>query len=305
MKICVVGAGGLGGFFGGWLASSGAQVTFIARGDHLAAIQSKGLEIRSELGNKRISKVNAVDDPQSIGVVDVLIFTVKSYDLREAAAKCNSLAGPDTLIVSLLNGIVWIEELREMFPGAHLAAGVTMVPSNIVAPGVIEHKGDGKSITLGALNVASADQVEKLQDAFVNAGIDAQIDNNIEVTLWTKFIFWSAGSGVTSLSRQSYRVVKSDPALKPVFIAAVTEAVAVAQAKGILLADNLAAELTAVLEAMPPASKSSTLVDLENGKKLELAAGAGAVVRLGRQLGIDTPVNATIHAALGPFADGR
>ena len=113
MKICVVGAGGLGGFFGGWLAGSGEDVTFIARGGHLAAMQSNGLEIRSELGNKRISSVSAVDDPRSIGVVDVLMFTVKSYDLREAAAKCNSLVGPDTLIVSLLNGIEWVRELKQ------------------------------------------------------------------------------------------------------------------------------------------------------------------------------------------------
>jgi 2-dehydropantoate 2-reductase len=123
--------------------------------------------------------------------------------------------------------------------------------------------------------------------------------------LWTKFVAWSAGSGVTSLSRQSFGVVQSDPALKHIFVMAVTEVVAVAQAKGIALADNLVSELTAVLEAMPPAAKSSTLVDLENGKRLELAAGVGTVLRLGRQLGIDTPVCETINAALGPFVQGR
>lgn len=305
MKICIVGAGGLGGFFGGWLAVSGMDVTFIARGDHLTAICSKGLDVRSELGNKRISRVNAVDDPQLLEVMDVLVFTVKSYDLAEAAAKCRSLVGPDTLIVSLLNGITWVEELKTIFPDAHLAAGVTMVPSNIVSPGVIEHKGRNTTITLGAFETASVDRVEALRDAFVHAGIDAQIDDNIETTVWTKFVAWSAGAGVTSLSRQSYGVVQRDPALKQMFVAAAAEAVAVAQATGISLADNLVSKLTAVIEAMPPASKSSTLVDLENGKRLELAAGVGTVVRLGREQGIDTPVCATIDAALGPFVEGR
>lgn len=305
MKICIVGAGGLGGFFGGWLAASGVDVTFIARGDHLAAICSKGLDVRSELGNKRISRVNAVDDPQLLEVMDVLIFTVKSYDLAEAAAKCRSLVGPDTLIVSLLNGITWVEELKTIFPDAHLAAGVTMVPSNIVSPGVIEHKGRNTTITLGAFETASVDRVEALRDAFVHAGIDAQIDDNIETTVWTKFVAWSAGAGVTSLSRQPYGVVQRDLALKQMFVAAATEAVAVAKATGISLAGNLVSELTAVIESMPPASKSSTLVDLENGKRLELAAGVGTVVRLGCEQGIDTPICATIAAALGPFTEGQ
>ena len=305
MKICIMGAGGLGGFFGGWLAASGEDVTFIARGDHLAAMRSKGLDVRSELGNKRIPRVNAVDDPQLLEVMDVLIFTVKSYDLAEAAEKCRHLVGPGTLVVSLLNGIGWVEELKAIFPGAHLAAGVTMVPSNIFSPGVIEHKGRDKTITLGAFETASVGRVEALRDVFVHAGIDAQIDDNIEITVWTKFVAWSAGAGVTSLSRQPYGVVQSDSALKQMFVAATTEAVAVAKATGIPLADNLVSELTAVIASMPPASKSSTLVDLENGKRLELAAGVGTVVRLGRQQGIDTPVCATIDAALGPFAEGR
>lgn len=304
MKICIIGAGGLGGFFGGWLVASGEDVTFIARGDHLAAMRSSGLDVRSELGNKRMSRVNVVDDPQSLEVTDVLIFTVKSYDLAEAAAKCRSLVGPDTLIVSLLNGIGWMEELKAIFPDAHLAAGVTMVPSNIVSPGVIEHKGRDKTIALGAFEAASIGRVEALRDAFVHAGIDAQIDDNIETTVWTKFVAWSAGAGVTSLSRQPYGVVQSDPALKQMFVTAATEAVAVAQATGISLADNLVSKLTAVIESMPPASKSSTLVDLESGKRLELAAGVGAVVRLGREQGIDTPVCATVAAALGPFVEG-
>ena len=305
MKICIVGAGGLGGFFGGWLAASGEDVTFIARGGHLAAMRSKGLEVRSELGDKRISRVNAVDDVQSLEVMDVVIFTVKSYDLAKAAAKCRSLVGPDTLIVSLLNGIGWVDELKAIFPSAHLAAGVTMVPSNIISPGVIEHKGCNKTITLGAFETASVDRVEALRDTFVHAGIDAQIDDNIETTVWTKFVAWSAGAGVTSLSRQPYGVVQRDPALKQMFVTAATEAVVVAQAMGISLADNLVSKLTAVIESMPPASKSSTLVDLENGKRLELAAGVGTVVRLGREQGIDTPVCATIDAALGPFVEGR
>lgn len=304
MKICIIGAGGLGGFFGGWLAAGGEDITFIARGDHLAAMRSQGLEVRSELGNTTISKVNAVDNPQSLGIMDVVIFTVKSYDLTAAALKCRSLIGPNTLIVSLLNGIGWIEELKAVFPDAHLAAGVTMVPSNIVSPGVIEHKGRNTTITLGAFNTASGRHVEALRDAFVHAGIDAQVDDNIEITVWTKFVAWSAGAGVTSLSRQPYGEVQRDPALKHIFISAATEAVTVAQATGIPLANNLVPKLTAVIESMPPDSKSSTLVDLENGKRLELAAGVGTVVRLGRQRGIDTPVCATIAAALGPFNDG-
>lgn len=304
MKICIIGAGGLGGFFGGWLAAGGEDVTFIARGEHLAAMRSQGLEVRSELGNKKISKVNAVDNPQSLGIMDVVIFTVKSYDLTEAALKCRSLIGPNTLIVSLLNGIDWVEELKAIFPDAHLAAGVTMVPSNIVSPGVIEHKGRNTAITLGAFTTASVGRVEALRDACVHAGIDAQVGDNIEITVWTKFVAWSAGAGVTSLSRQPYGVVQRDPALKHIFIAAATEAVTVAQATGIPLANNLVSKLTAAIESMPPDSKSSTLVDLENGKRLELAAGVGTVVRLGRQRGIDTPVCATIAAALGPFTGG-
>ena len=305
MKICVFGAGGLGGFFGGWLAASGQDVTFVARGKHLAAMQSGGLEIRSELGNRRLSSVNAVDDPASVGLVDVLLFTVKTFDLTEGAKKCHSLVRPDTLVVSMLNGVEWVEQLKNMFGEQHLAAGITVVPSNIVSPGVIGHKGLGTAVTLGAFDEAATGSLKAFRDAMRAAGIDARIDNDIEVTLWTKFIGWSAGAGVTGLSRQPFGELQRDAALKETLMAAMTEAEAVTRGSGIGISHNVVSEMMAVVQSLPPDAKSSMLVDLENGKRLELEAGTGAVVRLGHQLGIETPVSSTICAALGPFVNGR
>ncbi|MEM0965324.1 MAG: 2-dehydropantoate 2-reductase [Verrucomicrobiota bacterium] len=305
MRICVFGAGGLGGFFGGWLAASGADVTFIARGRHFEAMEQRGLDVRSGFGNKMISPVKVVEDPKQVGGIDILVFAVKSFDLPEAVSHCQPHIEPGTLIVSLLNGVDWVDTLRGAFPECPLAAGITMVPSNILSPGIIQHQGSNKSIVLGVVGGGTPDSLVTFGELMNQAHIDARIIENPEVSLWREFIGWSAGAGVTSLCRQPFGVIQEDSALKKTVKAAMEEVAALARAKNIAISDDTVSAMMNRFLSLPPSAKSSMLVDLEKGKPIELEAGPGTVVRQSQNKGIDTPVNRAILAALGPFANGQ
>jgi 2-dehydropantoate 2-reductase len=305
MKICVMGTGGLGGFFGAWLADGGEDVSFVGRGAHLQAMQSSGLEVRSALGDKLIRPVNATDDPATVGPVDVVLFGVKSYDLEAAAEQCRPLLQDSTVVISLLNGVEAVERLGHVLGEQHVVAGVTPVSSNIASPGVIDHKGSATTLIVGEADGRESERLVAFCDVCRNSGIDAQIVDDIEVVLWTKFVAFAAGGGVGTLSRQPFGVLLQVAELKALFTAAMAEVVSIARAKRVALPENVVEILLSVTDDLPPAGKVSTLLDLKNGKRLELEAGVGSVVCQGDELGVDTPICRTIYAALKPFIDGR
>ena len=304
MKIAIMGSGGLGGFFGGWLAESGADVSFIARGEHLDAMRANGLMVTSQLGDRHVENVQATDDPNKVGPVDIILFCVKNYDLEVAAEKCRPMLGPDTAVISLLNGCDAAELIGAKLGPGYAVPGLTFVPSNIASPGVIAHLGDKTDIVFGEMDGTQSSRLAAFRDICSEAGLNAQVSLDITTAVWSKFVGWAAVSTVTSVSRRSFGGLQSRPELVQLFRDLVTENIEVGRAKGAHLPDGLIDKLVALIATYPPDSKTSMLVDLERGKPLEVETACGTIVRLAENLGVKTPLNRALYAILLPFIDG-
>lgn len=304
MKVCVFGAGGLGGLFGGFLAADGADVSFIARGAHLQAMRSNGLQIRSPLGDRHVPNTKAFEDPAEIGPVDLLLICVKSYDLAIAADQCEPLLTPDTAIVPVLNGVEATAYLGERFGEHRVTSGVAHVPSNIDAPGLVVHKSPRIGLIVGALEGRAGEAVRWFVEAGCRTGMDVSLSDDVEVDLWRKFVLWAASSGTTSITRQPISAAQQIPDVQALLKGLVLETDAVARARGVSLPDDCVDGVLKILDGAPAGMKSSTLVDLEAGKRLEIDVGVGAVMRMSEQLGLDAPIARTVYAALKPWQDG-
>ncbi len=293
-----MGSGGLGGFFGALLATAGESVTFVARGRHLAAMRRDGLRVESARGDMHLKPVRATDDPGRIGPVDVVLFTVKLWDTEAAAEACRPLLHQDTAVLTLQNGVDAPSRIAAVLGRGYVLAGVTYVPSVIARPGVIRHTGSDANIIFGELDGRQTERAERLCRSLRAAGIDAQIASDITRTIWEKFVFLVASSGVTTFTGMTYGPLRRDPEARAMFRAAMTEAAAVAGAKGVPVGDDFIDGRMAFLDRAPPEMTSSMAQDRARGNRLELDWFAGTVVRLGRELGIETPVNAHIYHSL-------
>jgi 2-dehydropantoate 2-reductase len=303
VKIAVVGAGGVGGYFGARLAKAGADVSFVARGAHLEAMRTSGLKVLSPLGDIHLDRVGATDDPASIGRVDVVLFTVKLYDTTAACTLLSPLIGPDTVVVTLQNGVESVDLLTEAIGRSHVAGGVAHVFAVVAEPGVIRHTALDL-IIVGELDGASTPRIEQLHEMARQAGFECRVTGQIDMEIWLKFVRLSAFSGMTAVTRSPLGVIREDPDLLAMLQAAVMEGMAVAHAKKIQFPSNALADMFAHMATMPPQSKSSMLVDLERGRRLELPWLSGAVLRLGRELGVETPIHRFITNVLTPHANG-
>ena len=303
MTIAVVGAGGVGGYFGARLAAAGADVAFVARGAHLDAMRTKGLKVLSPLGDFQLDRVKATDDPASIGPVDLVLFTVKLYDTAAACERLGPLIGPDTVVVTLQNGVESAGMLTAAVGRSHVAGGVAHVFAVIAEPGVIRHTALDLIIT-GELDGTVTPRLEKLHALAREAGFECRLSGQIEMETWLKFVRLSAFSGITAVTRSPLGVIRDDPELLAMLQAAVMEGMAVAHAKQIQFPLNALAEMFSHMATMPPQSKSSMLEDLERGRRLELPWLSGAVLRLGRELGVETPIHRFIATVLGPLSEG-
>jgi 2-dehydropantoate 2-reductase len=303
MRIAILGSGGVGGYFGGRLAESGTDVIFIARGAHLEALQTRGLRIESPQGHVHLPSVNATDDPRTIGPVDVVFFTVKLYDSDAAAALLPPLIGPDTVVISFQNGVDAVDVLTHAVGRQHTAGGTALVAAVIVEPGVIRHTVNDRLI-FGELDGNRSSRLERLLEACSTARFHARLSDRIEVDIWTKFVWLSTFSGVTTVTRLPIGPVRDDPDLLAMCQAAGMETMAVARAKGMPLPTEVYDEMITSFQALPPQTKSSMLEDLERGRPLELPWLSGAVVRIGDELGVPTPTHRFITAVLRPHAGG-
>lgn len=303
MKICVTGSGGLGGFFGGWLAAAGEDVSFIARGMHLEAMCENGLRVTSQLGDRHIQNVQATDDPSEVGPVDIILFCVKNYSLEDAARKCLPLLKPTTAAISVLNGIDAAQRIEAIMGPGHAVPGVTLVPSNISGPGVIAHQGNKIDITFGELDRTASPRLTAFRDACCNAGLDARISPDIASMVWYKFVAWSSSSSVICANCKSFGDLQSDPELLQLFRDTATETIRVGQASGADLPEDLVDNLVSIILTYPPEAKPSMLVDLEHHKPIELDYACGAVAKLGEALGIKTPLNRALCAQLSRYVD--
>jgi len=303
MRIAVFGAGGVGGYFGGRLAATGNDVTFIARGAHLAALRDRGLSIRSPLGDVQ-ARASATDDPGTIGPVDIVFLAVKLYDTESVLKLLPPLLGPKTLVVPFQNGVETVDTLTRAVGRAHVAGGTAYVAAVIAEPGVIRHTAMN-AIVMGALDDSQVPALDEFVNTCKAAGIDASRSNRIVVDIWAKFARLAAFSGMTALVRSAIGPIREDPDLNAMMHKGVRETIAVARAKQIPLPHNLFDDIVAALDSVPPTTRSSMLEDLERGRPLELPWLSGAVVRIGQESGVDAPTHRLIVTLLRPHIHGQ
>ena len=304
MRIAIVGSGGVGGYFGGRLAAAGVDVTFLARGAHLEAIRARGLRIDSPKGNVHLPRVKAESDPTAVGHADVVFFAVKLYDTEGALALLPPLVGPDTVVIGFQNGVETIGTLTRAVGASHTAGGVSYVSAVIAEPGVIRHTAMDH-LVFGELDGSRSPRLEALLEACRPAGVQATLSSDITVDIWTKFVRLSVFSGMTAVTRGPIGVIVNDPELLEMLKAAARETMAVAHAQGVAVPEGIDEDVAKAYRALPPQAKASMLEDLERGRRIELPWLSGAVVRLGREVGVATPTHTFINAVLRPHVNGR
>jgi 2-dehydropantoate 2-reductase len=305
MKIAILGTGGVGGYFGGRFAEGGEDVWFVARGRHLDALQRCGLRVKSRLGDILVKPIQATDDPAQIGPVDLVIVAVKLWDTADAVRAAAPLVGANTTIISFQNGVDAAEQFGAAFGAERVIGGVCHIAAAISGPGIIVHTGMMAKLTIGEFDRRNSPRIEAIMAACRKAGIDAHASDDIARAIWEKFIFLTAFSGITSLTRLSKGPILSDPDARDLFRAALAETASVARARGVRLSDDAVDRIMEFADSLPDEMKSSMLGDLERGNRLELPWLSGAVARLGAQAGVPTPIHRVIYQALKPYADGR
>lgn len=298
-----MGAGGVGGYFGARLQASGEDVSFIARGAHLSALQSRGLRLESPKGDLHLPNVRATDDSRAIGQVDVVLLTVKMYDLEATCAALQPLIGPDTVVVTLQNGVDAVDIVARHVGRNHVAGGVAYVGAVISEPGVIRHTALD-ALIFGELDGRCSERLSRLEGVCLRAGFGARVSPTIEIDLWSKFSRLSVFSGMTAVTRSSIGVLRDDPALLTMLTAACEEAVRVGRTRGVTLPDTVMGEILQMVHSLPHHAVASMLEDLERGRRLELPWLSGAVVRLGVEVGVATPIHSFIATVLKPHVNG-
>lgn len=300
MKIAVVGAGGVGGYFGGRLAHAGVDITFIARGGTLDALSTGGLRVESINGDFVVEHPRATDDPHTVGPVDAILFAVKAWQIAEAAESARPMVGPDTIVVPLENGIDAPEVLASILGREHVAGGLCAIVSFIVAPGHIRHPAFDPIVMFGELDNRRTERIERLQRAFAEANVTAEIPQDIHRSMWTKFLFIATMSGIGALTRVPIGVWRAMPEIRAIVTDSLREVVALASSRGIDLGDDAVEKTWQRYDALAPASTSSLQRDVMEGKPSEVEAQLGAIVRLAKETGIPVPVTAMVYHALLP-----
>ena len=303
MKIAVFGSGGVGGYFGGKLAAAGEDVTFLARGAHLAAMQQDGLHIASPLGDVHLPRVQATDRPQAVGPVDVVLFTVKLYDVEASAATLGPMIGPDTVVITLQNGVDAMDMVAKHVGVDHVAGGAAYIVVVIDKPGHLRHTA-AQQLVFGERDGRRSDRLVAFEQAGIRAGFQAQASSDVQSALWTKFVRLATWSGMTTVTRSPMGVVRDTPATYDMMMAAIEEVIAVGKARGVTFPPDLMEGTINLIKNFPAASKSSMLEDIERGRRLELPWLSGAVVRIGREVGVPTPIHQFITTILTPFVNG-
>ena len=304
MRIAVVGAGGVGGGFGAALAKAGADVTFIARGAHLAVMKSKGLHIEGGRGETHLVPTQATDDPRTVGPVDYVLFCVKQWDVESAGEHIKPMVGPNTAVIPLQNGIDAPERLLPILGPTAVMGGVAQISASIVEPGVVRQVGTFMRMLFGELDGSTSARGEALLAMCKKAGFDAVLSTQIVTELWMKFILLATNASLIALVRQPIGKVRDDADIKPQFVAAYNEVIAVGKARGVTLPADALDRMLAFNAGAPPTMKPSMALDLERGNRIELPWLGGKVVELGRQLGVPTPTHSFMYAALKPYVMG-
>jgi 2-dehydropantoate 2-reductase len=304
MRIAVIGAGGVGGAFGAALAKAGADVTFVARGAHLAAMREHGLRVEGGRGDTHLTPTQATDNPADIGVVDLVLFCVKQWDVETAGAAIRPLVGPETAVIPLQNGIDASERLSPILGDNAVMGGVAQISATIAEPGVIRQTGTFMRLIFGELDGRISQRGQAFHALCQRAGFDSTLTEQIQTELWLKFIQLASNAGLTALTRQPLGKLREDPDIMPYFSAAFQEVADVGRARGIQLPEDVVQRGVKMVENAPPPMMASMAVDLIRGNRIELPWLSGKVVQLGRELGVPTPVHSMIYAMLKPYVGG-
>jgi 2-dehydropantoate 2-reductase len=304
MRIAVIGAGGTGGYFGGLLARGGQDVTFIARGTHLEALRAQGLTLESRLAGRFTIPVRATDDPSEIDPVDLILFCVKTYDTDAAAESIRPLIRPDTMLLSLQNGIDNEERIARTAGHTSGIGALAYIVSTIKAPGVVSQTAGPGKIVFGELGGGTSPRTERMHAVLQTAGIVVELHPDVQTAIWQKFLFICAFSGVTAVTRLPIGTILADPLTHALFRGTSEEVEAVARTSAIDLPADCVEQAMATAAAAEPWASSSLYRDLAGGRRLELESLNGEVVRRGREHGVSTPLNFAIYAALRPYVDG-
>ncbi len=301
MRIAVFGVGGVGGYFGGRLAQAGEDVVFIARGEHLQALCTHGLRVDSVKGNFVLPSVQATDDPAQVGVVDVVLLGVKAWQVPEAAQAMRPLVGSETFVVPLQNGVEAPAQLAAVLSAQHVLGGLAKIISFKVGPGHIHHAGAEPYMAFGELDNRTSERAERLRLAFERAGVTVEIPSDIQAALWDKFLLAASWGGLAAVTRAPIGVLRSVPELRQMLEQGMHEVFAVAQARNIALPEDAIHKWIALVDTLPPGGTTSLQRDIVEGRPSELASWNGAVVRLGQEVGVATPLNAFIYHSLLPL----
>jgi len=301
MRIAIFGTGGAGGYFGARLARAGEEVIFIARGDHLRAIRQDGLRVDTPGGEIRIHPARADDDPAQVGMVDAVLLGVKAWQVPEAAQAMLPMIGPETFVVPLQNGVEAPAQLAAVLGDKHVLGGLCGTLSRIVGPGHIQSIGDAHFVKFGERDNRPSCRTERLQQAFTRAGVQVEFPSDIHAALWEKFLIVTSFGGVGAVTRAPIGVLRALPETRSMLRSCMHEVFAVARVRKISLEASSVARSMSFLDSLTPSGTTSLQRDLAEGRPSELEAWNGAVVRLGREAGVHTPVHEFIYHSLLPL----
>lgn len=305
VKVAIMGTGGVGGAFGARLAAAGSDVTFIARGRQLEAIRNNGLSIIAPaLGDLTVKPAQVTDNPAGVGKVDIVLFCVKLWDTEHAVKSLQPTIGADTAVISLQNGITRDDIIKDILGAEHVVGGVSYVAATIKEPGVIDQRGTVQKIVFGEYSGNRTARVDAFQAACTKAGIEAIVADNIQEALWKKYCYLVAMSSVLAAARLTIGPVRTNPRTRELLVQVMSEAVAVAKARGIEVGADFIDRHMDYFDGLPPDATASMQFDLSIGNRLELPWLGGALVDLGRETGVPTPVTQTLVNVLSPYVNG-
>lgn len=302
MKIAVMGVGGVGGYLGGKLAAAYAEkgsyeVFFIARGDHLRVIEEKGLRLVTPVGEYRVKPSLATDRPADLGRLDLIVFTVKGYSLEKAADALAHSVGAETVVLPLLNGVDIVDRLKGRLPGGILLDGTIYISSVLEGPGVVRQVSPSAQLVFGPRD-GNTEPLRYLEELFRGAGINTELTGRPLEAIWTKYIFICPAAGLTSLLKKSFGEILADPDDRDFLRGLIVETESIARAKGINLPSGIVEETMEKFERFPAATRTSMQLDYERGGETEIEVMSGYIVRMGRELKIQTPLHERVYKAL-------
>lgn len=305
MRITIVGAGGVGGYFGARLAQAGCEVGFVARGEHLAALREHGLRVESQVGDLFLPVVRAAEDPAAFGPADYVLLCVKLWDTEPAVRALAPAVGPATAVISFQNGVQKDDQLRRVLGEQRVMGGVAYIGSAIAQPGVIRHTGTMQKLVFGEYDGNRSPRAQVLLDACTRAGINAEVSQDIRRAIWEKFVFLVGLSAATATMRQTLGPIRSNPLTRAFLLDLMREVVAVGCAQGVRLDEDCAETRLAFCDTLPADMTSSMHSDLDRGNRLEVDWLSGGVVGLGNAVNVPAPLNRAVRDILALYAQGK